>query len=148
MLVGQGDRRIPVERRLSCQEFKQEATRRVDIRSFINGLAACLFRGEILRRTNDSIRLGHCGLRICQRPGNAEVHDFNFAAIRQHDVSWLDVTMNQPGRVCILQGIQDPAGNLNGLGNRHGGSVAQELFYRVSLHVLHNDVGNRDDLPI
>ena len=144
VLVGDGDGRVALEGRAARQQLEENDAGRIQVGASVNGLAASLLGGEVLGGAHDGVRLRHRGLRVRQGARDAKVHDLDLAVRRQHDVARLDVAVHQVVRVRVLEGGQDARHDLDGLVDRNGRTVGDQVLDRVPLDVLHDDVRHRD----
>ena len=87
--------------------------------------------------------LRHRGLRVADRPGDAEVHHLDLAGAGQHHVAGLDVAVHDPVAVAVLQRPQHPVGDLQRPLGQQPPVLAQQVAQGPAVHVLHHDVGDR-----
>ena len=142
VLVGDGHGGVALEGRLAGEQLVKETPGGVQVRAGVHGLAAGLLWGEVLGGAHHCVGLGDRGGGVLNGPRDAEVHDLHRAGGGQHDVSGLDVAVDDPHPVGVLQGVQDTGDDLHRLRNRDGLALAEELAHRVPLDVLHDDVGD------
>ena len=142
VLVGDGHGGVALEGRLAGEQLVKETPGGVQVRAGVHGLAAGLLRGEVLGGAHHRVGLGDRGGGVLNGPRNAEVHDLHGAGGGQHDVSGLDVAVDDPHPVGVLQGVQHAGDDLHGLRDRDGLALAEELAHGVPLDVLHHDVGH------
>ena len=147
VLVGHGDRAVPDERRPAGEELVEQAARGVDVRARVHGLAAGLLGGEVLRGADDRRGLGH-RVGVAHRPGDAEVHDLDVAARRQHDVAGLDVAVDDPRTVAVVQRREHARGDLQRPLGEDLATLAQDVAQRPAGDELHDDVGLGDAGPV
>ena len=77
VLVGHGDGAVADERRPAGQHLVEKASGGVQVAARVDGFAPGLFRGQVLRRAHDGLRLRHGGGRIRHGAGDPEVHDLD-----------------------------------------------------------------------
>ena len=99
MLVGNSDRVLSAERRLTGKKLKQNDACGVEVGTCIHPFTTSLFGGEVLSGTHDSAGLRDRGSRVGDGTGDAKVHDFYLTTRGDHDVAWLDVAVNYAGTV-------------------------------------------------
>ena len=92
---------------------------------------------------DDRRGLGH-RVGVAHRPGDAEVHDLDVAARREHDVAGLDVAVDDPRAVAVVQRREDARGDLQGPLGQDLAALAQDVAQGATGHELHDDVGLRD----
>ncbi len=78
-------------------------------------------------------------------PRQAEIHHFEGLACHDHEVAGLDVPMNNPGLVCILQRQESLRGKLCDLIERQEVAASAEVIQESAFRVFHGDV---EDAPI
>src|SRR5215467_3627119 len=142
VLVGDRDRRVPQERGPAGEQFVEQAAGRVQVAAGVDPLTAGLLRGQVLRGADDLRRLRHRGLGVAHRPGDAEVHHLDLAGAGQHDVARLDIAVDDPVAVAVIQGTKYAVGDLEGPLRQQPAVVAQQVAQRTPVHVLHHDVGD------
>jgi len=112
-------------------------------RAVIDPIAPGLFRRQVLRGADDLRRLGHRGLRVADRSGDAEVHHLHVAGPGQHHVAGLDVPVHDAVLVAVVQRPQHPVGDLQGAVREQPPVVPEQVAQGPAVDVLHNDVGHR-----
>ena len=132
-----GQRRLPVERRLTGDGLVQHHAQAEQVGPVVHVVAAGLLRGHVQRGAGDEPGLRQ--FQILGRAGQAEVGQFD--AIRagfQQDVARLHVAVDEPGGV----GGGQPGGGLRAdpHGLRHGQLLhpPQPLFQGLAGHQLHD----------
>ena len=143
VLVRHADRRVADERRPADQQLIEQAAGRVDVGTGVDGLAARLLRGEVLRGADHRRRLRHGGAGVGDRPGDAEVHHLDRARLGQHDVGRLDVAVDDAGLVAVAERVEYALGQLERPLRQDLAAVAQHVAQRRALDQLHHDVGDR-----
>ena len=143
VLVGDRDRRVAGERRPAGQQLVQQAPGGVQVAAGIDPLAPGLLRRQVLRGADDLRGLGHRGLRVADRPGDAEVHHLDVAGPGQHHVAGLDVPVHDAVAVAVVQRPQHPVGDLQRPFRQQPPVVAQQVAQGPAVDVLHHDVGHR-----
>ena len=140
VLVGDRDGAVPDERRSAGQQLVEQAAGRVDVGPRVDGLAAGLLGGEVLRGPDDGRGLGH-GVRVAHRASDAEVHHLDVAARGEHDVPRFDVAVDDAGAVAVVERGQHTAGDLERTLGQDLAALAQDVAQGASGHELHDDVG-------
>ena len=95
-----------------------------------------------MRRPEHGRLLGHrlAGVRQCAC--DAEVHDLDLAAAREHHVGGLDVAVDDPVAVAVVERGQNSARDLQGPLRQEPSTAGQELTQRHAVDELHDDVGH------
>ncbi len=88
-------------------------------------------------------RLRHRGGAVGDRPGDAEVHDLDLAGAAEHDVAGLDVAVDDPVPVRVVERRQRALGDLDGALRGEPVAGLHQLAQRRAVDVLHDDVGDR-----
>jgi hypothetical protein len=144
VLVGDRDRRVAGERRPAGEQFVQQAAGRVQVAAGIDPLAPGLLRRQVLRGSDHLSRLGHGGLGVAHRAGDAEVHDLDVAVAGHHHVARLDVAVHDAGLVAVVQRAQYPVDDLQRAFGQQPVAVLQQVADGPAVHVLHDDVRHGD----
>ena len=133
------ERRLAAKWNPSRQEFIEDGSEAVDIRGGDHILAAgCLFGRHVGRRAEHRSRLRE-RIGAFEAPSQAEVRDVRFALRVDEDVRGLEVTVQDPALVCVVNGPchrVDESGNgfLVALDSRFGlGEIA-------ALDELHREI--------
>ena len=152
-------RRRTLERHTSGQQLEQNHAEREQIDAVIDRSPKRLLWSHIRDRPDDHsrhrhLRRGHflrCHVR--NEFGEAEVEDLDEAALGAHQVCALDVAMDDPARMRLLQGIGHLDADLDDLAHRHG-TTRDARGEELTVDVLHHDevrtvlfadvVGDRD----
>ena len=142
MLVGDGHGRIPVEGRSPGQHLVKDAAGRIEVGAHVHTLAAGLFGAQVLSCTHHALGLGHSGGRVVHGPGDAEVHDFDDALLRDHDVAGLDVPVDDAHMVGVVQGTQHAQHDLLAVALAQGAVLLEDGPQGLALDVLHDKVGH------
>ncbi len=145
---------VRVERAPARHRLVEDAAEREDVGAVIDGLALDLLRRHVADRSHDRsharVRAGPGGRDarlLVRRPGlhqlrEAEVEHLREAVLRDHDVPWLEVSVNDPRPV----GLGDAVGRLGQVTEEapqvHFVGVDQ-LRQRVPVDPLHRDVVDR-----
>ena len=127
----------------SGEQFVQQAARRVQVAAGVHPLAPGLLRRQVLGGADDLRGLGHRGLRVADRPGDAEVHHLDLAGPGQHHVARLDVPVHDAVAVAVVQGAQHPVGDLKGPLGQQPPVVPQQVAQGAPVDELHHDVRDR-----
>jgi hypothetical protein len=130
------------ERRLAGQHLVEHAAQGVDVRARIDGaLADRLLGAHVVRRAQREAGLGQPVVTRFvrrERPGDAEVGDQRMAA-GQEDVLRLDVSVDHP----MLVGVVQPVGHLtrdaDGIGHRQLALARQPAPQRFAIHERHGE---------
>ncbi len=141
VLVGHGDRAVADEGRPAGEQLIEHAAGGVDVRAGVDGLAARLLGGEVLRGPDDGRGLRHGVGGVGDRAGDAEVHHLHVAGRGEHHVARLDVAVDDPGAVAVVERRQHAAGDLQRTLGEDLASLAHDVAQRAALHALHHDVG-------
>ena len=132
------DRRLAGERHRAGEQLVEHDPGGVEVRGLVDGGAARLLGGEVLRRPDDRSRLGH----LARRAGacDAEVHHLH-AALAVHDhVVRLDVAVDDPVPVREAERREDLARVVDRDAERRRAARDEQLLQRPPLDVLHRDV--------
>ena len=114
VLVGDRHRRVAGERRPAGEQLVHQAAGGVQVAARVHPLAPGLLRRQVLRGADDLRGLGHRGLGVAHRPGDAEVHHLDVAVAGDHHVPGLDVPVHDARLVAVLKGAQHAADDLQG----------------------------------
>src|SRR5579864_4414830 len=109
------------------EHLKENDTEAVDIRRrpYLTRVAVHLFRGHVRRRSENAA--WHRDVDFLIKPSRqSEIHHDRFAVAIDHDVVWLEVAVDNPELMCLLQS----AGNFL----RDGGDRAYVFQSAVSNH--------------
>src|SRR6185312_3971759 len=101
-----------------------------------------LLRGQVLGGADDLGGLGHGGLRVADRAGDAEVHHLDVTGPGQHYVAGLDVPVHDAVAVAVVQRPQHAVGDLGRALGQQAAVIAEQVAQRAAVHVLHDDVGD------
>ena len=142
MLVGDRDGGIAGERRPPGEQLVHQAARGVQVTAGVHPLAARLLRGKVLRGADDLRGLGHRGLVVAHRPGDAEVHHLDVAVTGDHDVARLDVPVHDAGLVTVIQRTEHAVDDLQCPFREQPVVGLQQVADGTAVHVLHDDVRN------
>ena len=144
VLVGDGDRAVADERRASGEQLVEQAAGGVDVGSRVDGLATRLLGGEVLRGADHGCRLGHRRLGVADRTGDAEVHHLHVTGGGEHHVAGLDVAVDDPRAVAVVERGQHAAADLQGPLGQDLATLAEYVAQGAAGDVLHHDVGLGD----
>jgi len=146
LLRHEGLRGRPGERRLSAQHLVEDAAEAVDVAAPVHlRRATGLLRAHVGRRADREPDLGQAlAARGLARGGDAEVGHDRLVPVEQ-DVLGLDVAVDHPVPVRVVQPQGDLAGDADGGGYRQPTlalqSPAQGLARHVRHHVIEEPVG-------
>jgi len=131
------DRRVAGERHLPGEHLVEDDPERVQIRARVNGRAARLLRGEVLRGAND-----RSGLRHLRRAGacDAEVRHLQPAVRADDDVVRFDVAVDDPVAVRERERTEDLPRVVDCDRDRRRSVADEQLLERAPVQVLHCDV--------
>ena len=134
-------RRAAGERDFPGNDIVQRASKGVNIpkRNRVGG-AFDLVRGQIVRRTDD-----FPGARVVFPPDlrcQPEVRQFGYSVGRNENVAGLDVSMNEPLFVRVLQRHRRLRQNAGSGLHRQRPPVANELAEVLAWHVLADQIAN------
>ncbi len=138
-LVHDGAQVVAVERCRPGQHFVEDPAQRENVRSAIRGLARHLLRRHVFGRAEDGAELR---ARTRRNLGNPEIHDFDVAAGRDHDVCRLDVAMHHVILVCVIQRARDAGhDSADHLHRQHHAGI-EHFAQRFAFDVFHRDIGH------
>jgi hypothetical protein len=102
------------------------------------------------RRTRDLLRRGRIRgtqariirreARASQRQGDAEVHQLDRPARRDHDVRRLDIAVHEPRLVQIVHGRAERVDDLQHACEGEAPAIGEQLLQRLPVHDLHREV--------
>ena len=125
------------DKRLAIGEaLVKDGAERPDVATLVGRLAAKLFRRHVGKRPEQTAGLSLGGIHDARDP---EVHDFDGAIGGDHDVSRLDIAMNHPAAVSVIEcaASLDEVAELLRQGQRQ--TRRDHLFEAFPLQVLHGD---------
>ena len=93
------------KRPLPRDHLVEHDAERPDVGAAIDLFPRCLLRRHVRRRAER--RVGLRELRVCPEPRETEVQDLRLAPRREHDVPRLDVPVNDPLLVRLVQPLAD-----------------------------------------
>ena len=132
------DGRLAGEGHRPGQQLVEDDPGRVEVRRLVDGGAARLLGGEVLRRADDRARLGHLAGGAGAR--DAEVHHLDAALAVDDHVVRLDVAVHDPVPVREAQRREDLARVVDRDPERRRAARDEQLLQRPALDVLHRDV--------
>src|ERR1700737_2433156 len=93
-------RTVSLEWPLITNQFVEENSERPEIGTFVSVFSVVLFRRHVGKSSNQ-----HSGLSFGRfhNPSDAEVYNLNCAFLVEHHIGGLDVTMNNPALVRVLE---------------------------------------------
>ncbi len=158
MARNHGLRRRPGERRLAGQHFVEHTSQRVDIAASVELLlAGGLLRAHVQGGTEGEGARGNGGFsRHFDGAGNTEVQD-DGALFGQHNVFRLDISVDVPAFVGVIEGTRYIGGDLEGVLQRKlslTGQPAAEAFALDQRHgveqvlALTAGIQERDDVGV
>ncbi len=136
---GHRDRRIAPERGPPGEQLEEHHAGGVQVAARVHGPALGLLRGQVGRRPQDRRRAGAGVARVGGGPRDPEVHDLDRAGRGEHDVARLDVAVDDPVPVAVVQCRQDPGSDLQRALGHEGVARVQQLLEGDSLDELHHD---------
>ena len=141
VLVGDGGGTVAPEWRAAGEHLEEHHTGGVEVGAGIDGFTACLFRREVLGRSQHRARVGDRCRIVGHGPGDAEVHDLDLAVLGDHDVAGLDVTVHEQGTMAVFESGQDPGDDSHRLAWLER-AVGDDVTQEPPVNVFHDDVGN------
>src|SRR5690606_26021340 len=103
--------RVALEGRAPGQELVEQAAHGVEVGAAVDVETLRLLGREVAGGAHHRLRLGHRRGGVGQRPGDPEVHDLDRALVGDHDVGRLDVPVDEPALVGVLQGGEHGGGD-------------------------------------
>ena len=137
MLNGNGHRRLPVVGRPSREHFIHHNAQRVQVGSGIHLRALRLLRGNIV---DGAQRLPGQGILRGIEPGNAKIGHLDAAVLENHNIVGLDVPVDNPPRMGVLQRLGDLGGKMQRLPPVEGAPLLHILFESQAVNELHHDI--------
>ena len=144
VLVGHRDRAVADEGWPAGEQLVELAPGGVDVGAGVDRLTAGLLGGEVLRRPHDRCGLGHRVRRVGDGAGDAEVHHLHVAGRGEHHVAGLDVAVDDPGAVAVVEGREYAGGDLESTLGQDLATFADDVAQGAPGDVLHHDVGLGD----
>ena len=120
-------------------DLVEDHAERVDVRALIHLLAEDLFRGHVLRRSDDIARFRQLRVAFALRGGDAEVHDLEQAFGVDEDVRGLEVAMHDSLGVRDVHAGADVDAEAERALQRHRFLADDLATQRVRREVLHRD---------
>ena len=130
---------------LTGEQFVRDDPQRVQVGPRVGRLAADLLGREVLDRARHGARPRV--LRVGERTGETEIGELHDAVGRDEDVLGLEVAVDDPFRVRVLEGRERLADDVGRLRGREPPARVQELADRPSADVLHDHVVDAVDRP-
>ena len=136
----------PAKRHLPREALVEHAPERVNVAATVDGFAPHLFGTEVRWRADHLAGLGQPGVfGLAHRAGNAEVrHDG--VALAEQDVLGLDVAVDDPGPVGIVQRVGHLAHDPECQIHRQGALPVEPIAERFAVderHHVEQDAGGR-----
>jgi hypothetical protein len=144
--------RVAREYEAAGQHLVQHAPERPDVRAFVDGVTARLFRAHIGRRTDDpaglECRAGDCRHRAAVRRAarkylcHAEVEHLDVAVVIELDVGGLQIAVNDPLLMCGFDGLRNLQAEMQHVRQRQPAAsprLEQPFCERRPVHQLHGE---------
>ena len=137
MLERDRDGAVALERHGAGQHLVENDADRVEVGALVHLIALRLLRREILGGPKNGADLRHAGVAGAR---DAEVHDLDVPVAVDHDVLRLDVAVDDAAAVRALDGGEQLQTDADGFVPAQAIVPADEVFERLALDVLHDDV--------
>ena len=140
--------RIARERRAAAQHLVEHGTQTVliAVRAHFRLLTPRLLRGHVRWSSKNLTLQRHVRRFVGHAPRQTEIHDLRATRSVHHDVRRLDVAVNDPFPVGVVQGVRDLTRPLHGRSQGQW-SVAEQIRKRDAVHELRSDERNFAGLP-
>ena len=137
MLNGHRHRRLAVVGRMPCEHLIHDDAQGIEIGPEIDPAALGLLRGNIVHRAQGFPGQGTLGRG---HTGNAKVGHLYAAVLEDHDIVGLDVPVDDPAAVGMLQRLGDLRGKMQRLPPVENPLLLHILLERNAVNQLHHDV--------
>ena len=137
MLDGHRHGGFPVVGRAAGHHFVHDNGQRIDIGTVVGMAALGLLRRDVMDASQCFLRQG---VALAHDPGNAEVHHLDGAVFQHHDVMGLDVPVDDPPTVGVLQSFGDLHGKMQRLLPVEHPFFLHVLLEGNAVDQLHDDI--------
>ena len=131
------DRGLAVIRRSAGDHFIHHDTQRIQVAAVIHPAALGLLGRNVMHRTQSLS--GQC-VAFGHHPGDAEVSHLHAAVFQHHDIVRLDIPVDDPPAVGMLQGLADLNGKMQGLLPVQNALLFHVLLQADTVDQLHDDI--------
>ncbi len=139
MLVGDGDRCVAEEGRLTNHHLKQDDAQRIQVTAGVDGLALGLFRREVGGGSHDRPGLGQLVIGAAEGTSDTKVSHLHLTGLGDHDVAGLDVAVDRAVAMGEAQSNSDLVGYLGRPLTRNRGLSGDDISQRLAFHILHDN---------
>ena len=137
MLDGHRDGRLAVVGRVAGEHLVHDHAQRVEVGAEVDPAALGLLGGDIVHRAQGFPGEGGLG---GGHPGNAEVGHLDAAVLEDHDVVGLDVPVDNPAAVGMLQCLGDLGGKVQRFPPVEHALLLHVLLQGDAVDELHDDI--------
>ena len=137
MLNGNRHGGFPVVGRAAGHHFVHDHGQRINVGTVVGMAALGLLRGDVMDASQCFLRQG---VALAHDPGNAEVHHLDGAVFQHHDVMGLDVPVDNPPAVGVLQPLGDLHGKMQRLLPVEHPFFLHVLLEGNAVDQLHDDI--------
>ncbi|CAB4570125.1 unannotated protein [freshwater metagenome] len=141
MLIGDRNRCISSEWWPSRYEFVEDATECVEVTPCVRATSRRLLWSEILRSPDHVPGIGHRRALI-KRSSDTKIHHLHITGVGDHDVSWLDIAVDDALLMGVIEGLEDPSCYRDDSFEIHPLSALDDLAQGLSTDVFHDDIGS------
>jgi hypothetical protein len=133
---------------LAGKEVIQSTAQAIDIRTGVGGAGMIpLLRGKVIRCPQHYSLSSQCfSRRLGKRSGQAKVQQPNPAIAGEHKVRRLDIAVNQPALISVLQSQGPLPDSLAGIADGETTALPHEASQVYSVHQLHDEEVNALEL--
>ena len=136
---GDGHRAAAVKRQAAGQHFVQHDADRVDVGARVGAVALGLLGADIMHRADGLVADG-LALRAGEA-GDAEIHHLDGTVGLQHDVLRLDVAVDDPLGMGVVQRAEHLRGEMHDLfPGQRAAALLEVFFQRDAVDILHHDI--------
>ena len=140
MLVCDCNWSLPREWWFARNHLIEKASNRIEITTSICLTSSCLFWREILCSSDNVPCAGHSCAAIGKCACDSEIHHLYIAVIGDHDVSRLNIAVNDSALMGVLEGNQNSINNFNSALQWKALTFMEDFSERFTFYILHNHV--------